>query len=160
MDPPPLPTIITSTFSLLRASIPLTMDSAAPSPWTWAGARRMSAGKSLPEVVTMSWMTAPLSDVTTPMTLGYTGSFLFLDVSNIPSASSFFLSISYSRNRSPIPEGVMVSTMNWYLPLATYRSTCPKAETFMLSLGSKSILPLEPLNSTELIWLPSSFSVK
>ena len=33
MEPPPLPTIITSTPILFSSSIPLTIDSAAPSPW-------------------------------------------------------------------------------------------------------------------------------
>ena len=62
-----------------------------------AGARRMSAGNLLSDVVMMSWMTAPFSDVTTPMVRGYLGSGRFLDSSKSPSASSFFFNASKAR---------------------------------------------------------------
>ncbi len=39
-------------------------------------------------------------------------------------------------------------------------STDPKADTFMESFGSKSILWREPLNMAALISLPESFNVK
>lgn len=93
-DPPPLATTTTSTPCLFRRSIPLTIVSAAPSPCTIEGARIMSAGKREAEVIIMSWMTAPVSDVTTPILRGYLGSGLLRDCSNSPSASSFFLSSS------------------------------------------------------------------
>ncbi len=68
--------------------------SAAPSPCTIDGARMMSAGKREAEVIMMSWITAPVSDVTTPILRGYLGRDLLRDWSKSPSASSFFLSSS------------------------------------------------------------------
>ncbi len=93
-EPPPLATTTISTPYLFRSSIPLTIVSAAPSPCTMEGARMMSAGKRVAEVMIMSWMTAPVSEVTTPTLFGYLGSGLLRDCSNSPSASSFFFSSS------------------------------------------------------------------
>ncbi len=69
-EPPPLATTITSTLTRFRSPMPATMVSAAPSPWTCAGASSMSAGNLDADVVIMSCMTAPVSDVTTPIVLG------------------------------------------------------------------------------------------
>ena len=93
-DPPPLPTISTSTPARLSSLIPETMEAAAPSPWTSAGARMMSAGNLDAEVVMMSWMTAPFSDVTTPILRGYLGRGRLRVGSKRPSASSLLLRAS------------------------------------------------------------------
>ena len=151
---------MTTTPILCRSLIPATMESAAPSPWTRAGASMISAGKRDADVVMISCMTAPFSEVTTPIVLGYRGRLLFRDCSKRPSDSRFFFRASKARYRSPTPAGLMLSTTNWYAPLWTYMSTDPKAETFMFSLGSKSILWRLWANITERISLPGSLSVK
>jgi len=53
------------------------MSSWAEHPWTIAGERIISA-ENLPDITfLMSWITAPVDDVTTPILTGYFGGCLF-----------------------------------------------------------------------------------
>ena len=59
-------------------------------------------------------MTAPLGDVTTPITSGRNGKSCLRASSNRPSAASFFLRSSRSAISAPTPAGSSVSTTIWY----------------------------------------------
>ncbi len=62
----------------------------------------------------MSRMTAPVGEVTTPITSGRNGSSCLRFGSNNPSAASFFLRSSTSAISAPIPAGSSASTTIWY----------------------------------------------
>ena len=59
-------------------------------------------------------MTAPVGEVTTPITSGRNGRSCLRAASNSPSAASFFLRSSTSAMSAPMPAGSSVSTTIWY----------------------------------------------
>ena len=70
MEPPPLPTIITSIPIVSSFSIPETILDAAPSPCTSAGYRtKETYGFLLYEIFIISWIAAPVEAVTIPIFL-------------------------------------------------------------------------------------------
>ena len=110
-EPPPRPTMITSTWGRAEISaMPWAISSAAPSPCTWAGRRMICmAGNRRRVTVAISWITAPEREVTTPMALGSRGRGRFFATSNSPSFISLFFRASSLRNSSPTPSRVMDS---------------------------------------------------
>ena len=74
-DPPPLPIIIVSTgWSWLKKLIPSIRLGTEPFPWTKAGNSFISTfGYLLVTTFIISLITAPVSDVTTPIDLGNLG---------------------------------------------------------------------------------------
>ena len=62
----------------------------------------------------MSRMTAPVGDVTTPITSGRNGTSCLRASSNRPSAASFFLRSSSSFISAPTPAGSRLSMTIWY----------------------------------------------
>ena len=89
------------------------MRSAAPSPCTGTGQSNSVRGKRRASVVRMSWITAPRSLLTTPMTVGNTGSVRLRSASNRPSAARRTRSISIRASSAPAPAYSMRSTMSW-----------------------------------------------
>ena len=71
-------------------------------------------GKRRAIVVRMSWITAPRSLVTTPITRGSTGSARLRSASNSPSAASRTRSISMRASSAPAPAYSIRSVMSWY----------------------------------------------
>jgi hypothetical protein len=63
----------------------------------------------------MSRITAPVGDVTTPITWGRKGSFRFRSGANRPSAASAFLRRSSKASSAPSPASSIRSTTIWYL---------------------------------------------
>ena len=59
-------------------------------------------------------MTAPVGEVTTPITSGSHGSNCLRASSNRPSAASFFLRSSISAISAPTPAGSSASMTIWY----------------------------------------------
>ena len=87
-------------------------------------------------------MTAPVGEVTTPMTEGRKGSGFLRPSSNSPSAASRFLRSSSSAISAPTPAGSSVSMTIWYFdcpgkvlifPATTTSSPC---SGLILSRGS------------------------
>ncbi len=111
-EPPPLPTIITSTSALFRSSIESAMLCAAASPCTRHGASSTYTGYLRLSILMMSWTAAPVGEVDTPTLLGNLGIGLLRLCSKRPSCSNFFLSCSNARNISPIPSGRMSRTFS------------------------------------------------
>ncbi len=62
----------------------------------------------------MSRMTAPVGEVTTPITPGSSGSGRLRAASNRPSAASFFLRSSSIFRSAPRPASSMRSITSWY----------------------------------------------
>jgi hypothetical protein len=62
----------------------------------------------------MSRMTAPVGEVTTPITSGSHGNSCLRASSNRPSAASFFLRSSISAISAPMPAGSSASITIWY----------------------------------------------
>ena len=123
IDPPPRARIVTSGASLPRpasASAAVyrstlrsarTIDSGAPSPWTWqATSRTRAIGHRRANTWHTSFHAAPVGDETTAMTRGRDGSGRFRSTPNRPSAASFALSCSNRIARSPTPLGWIEST--------------------------------------------------
>ncbi len=84
------------------------------SPCTFTGQTRTWRGKRSASRCRMSRMTAPVGDVTTPITSGRNGRSCLRASSNRPSAASFFLRSSSSAISAPTPAGSSVSTTIWY----------------------------------------------
>ncbi len=63
----------------------------------------------------MSRITAPVGEVTTPITSGSQGRGFLRSVSNSPSAVSLRLRSSISAIRAPMPAGSRASITIWYL---------------------------------------------
>ena len=62
----------------------------------------------------MSRITAPVGEVTTPITSGSHGNSCLRAASNRPSAASFFLRSSISAISAPMPAGSSDSITIWY----------------------------------------------
>ena len=86
---------------------------AAPSPCTGTGQSRMVRGKRRAIVVLISWITAPFSEVTTPITFGSIGRARLRAASNRPSAPRRCFSISIFASSAPAPAYSIRSTINW-----------------------------------------------
>ena len=120
-EPPPRATMIRSgrggsielpcSGSALKPSIAAATSTAEPSPCTLTGQSNTRRGKRSASRCRMSRITAPLGDVTTPITVGRNGRSCFLASSNSPSAASFRLRSSRSAISAPMPAGSSVSTM-------------------------------------------------
>ena len=111
-EPPPLATMMTSAApSSLSREIAAAIWPAARSPCTAVGNNRSSAmGKRRETTFCMSCQTAPLGEVTTPITPGNSGSGRFRDGSNNPSDSSCWRSRTNSSASAPEPTGSAAAT--------------------------------------------------
>ena len=85
------------------------------SPWTRTGQTMTWRGKRSSSRCRMSRITAPVGEVTTPITPGRKGSFLLRSTENNPSAASATRRASISAMSAPIPAGSIVSMTSWYL---------------------------------------------
>src|SRR5439155_740617 len=89
-EPPPRPTMITSTSpSAFRSATPSAISRAAPSPWTRTGRMTMwRSRKRRPITRSMSRRTAPVGEVTMPTFRGNCGSGRLRPASPMPAAGS------------------------------------------------------------------------
>ena len=88
--------------------------SAAPWPWTGTGQTSTRLGKRSSSRWMMSRITAPVGDVTTPMTPGRNGSGRLRSLANSPSASSRRRVLSSSASSAPSPAISIDSMTIWY----------------------------------------------
>ncbi len=108
MEPPPRPTIITSTPNASSARMPLTMLPTAASPCTMAGYRMICTyGFLLPATWMMSRTAAPVSAVTTPKVLMNLGMGCLYSRANMPDSSSSRFSISNRSYSCPLPSSII-----------------------------------------------------
>ena len=108
MEPPPRPTIITSTFRRSNMRIPRTMLSAASSPCTMAGYRRICTYGFLRWVILIiSRTAAPVDAVTTPSVRIYFGIGFLYSGANIPRSKSSSFKRWKRSNSAPSPSGVI-----------------------------------------------------
>ncbi len=108
----------------------------------------------------MSRITAPVGEVTTPMTRGRNGSSCLRAGSNRPSAASFFLRSSTSAMSAPTPAGSSVSTTIWYFDWPGKVVSRPVAITSSPSAGLNFMRPKLPFQTTASILALSSLSEK
>ena len=118
--PPPRATISTSGRGIdppagiaSKPAMAAAMRSAAPSPCTGTGHTRIVRGNRRAIVILISWITAPRSLVTTPITLGNPGSVRLRPASNRPSAASRWRIISIRASSAPTPAYSIRSMINW-----------------------------------------------
>ena len=71
------------------------------------GDRIISAGNRFEMTFLMSWITAPVEEVTTPILTGYLGGMRFLSGLNHPFAAISRLHPSIRSARSPAPDGLI-----------------------------------------------------
>ena len=105
-------------------------------------------------------MTAPVGDVTTPITSGRNGSSCLRASSNRPSAASFFLRSSSSFISAPTPAGSRLSMTIWYLDEPAKVVSRPEATTSSPSSGFTRMRPKTPFQITASSTARSSFSRK
>ena len=105
-------------------------------------------------------MTAPVGEVTTPITFGMCGSSCLRASSNRPSAASFLRRSSSSAISAPAPAGSSDSITIWYLEDPGYVVTLPVATISMPSSGLNFSLPNTPRQTTASMRARSSFSEK
>ena len=86
-------------------------------------------------------MTAPVGEVTTPITSGRNGNSCLRASSNRPSAASFFLRSSRSFISAPMPAGSRLSMTIWYLDEPGKVVSRPVAMTSRPSSGLTRMRP-------------------
>ena len=159
-DPPPRATRTTSTrpWTAARAARRL---AGASGPWTRDGATTTSArGKRRRRTTRTSWITAPASEVTTPIRRGNAGRGRFLDSSKRPSAARRRRVVWKAAQNAPTPAGVRALTTSWTSPRRAYRSTSPDATTSIPSSRSKPRPSDASRNRTHAICAFASFRPK
>ena len=119
--PPPRATISTSGrgigpsgSSALKPATAAATSAPAVSPWTRTGQTTTCRGKRSEMRWTMSRITAPVGEVTTPMTRGMKGRSCLREASNRPSAASRRRRSSKSAISAPAPAGSRLSMTIWY----------------------------------------------
>ncbi len=119
--PPPRPTISTSGRATappagraLNPSMAAAIFSAAPSPCTGTGHSTTWRGNRSATRCNMSRITAPVGEVTTPITSGRNGIGFFRAASNRPSAARRLRRSSSSLSSAPAPASSTDSTTSWY----------------------------------------------
>ncbi len=105
-------------------------------------------------------MTAPVGEVTTPITFGIKGSGRLRVASNRPSAPSLRLRSSKSAINAPAPAGSSVSMTIWYFDEPGKVVTLPVAITSMPSSGRKRSREKVPFQITASMRARSSLSAK
>ena len=80
-------------------------------------------------------MTAPLGEVTMPITSGRNGGFFLRSAANSPSAASRVRRSSSSLSRAPTPASSIVSMTSWYFERAGKVVNRPVQTTSMPSSG-------------------------
>ena len=83
----------------------------------------------------MSRITAPVGEVTTPITSGRYGSARLRSAANSPSASSAFFRASSIAISAPTPAGASASTTIWYFDCPAWVVSRPVATTSIPSCG-------------------------
>ena len=136
------------------------MPSAAPSPCTGVAASRIGIGKRRCATWTMSRMTAPDADVTTPIRRGRNGSGRLRASSNSPSAPSRCLSCSNASASAPAPVGSTAATDIWNLPRASYSVSRPRHRTAIPSSSENFSRYASRENSTQSSDASASFRQK
>src|SRR6266566_5769270 len=108
----------------------------------------------------MSWTTAPISEVTTPIRRGNGGRGRLRAGSNRPSAASFFLVRWYAAQKAPTPAGVAARTSSCTVPFRRNTSTSPDTTTSMPSSRSNPKSSASSRKSVQEACATASFSVK
>src|SRR2546421_242153 len=108
----------------------------------------------------MSWTTAPISEVTTPMRRGNEGRDRLRAASNRPSAASFFRVRWYAAQKAPTPAGVAARTRSCTVPFRGNTSTSPDTTTSMPSSSSNPRSSASSRKSVQETWAVASFRVK
>ena len=112
IEPPPRPSIITSTSDSLASLIILTIFSLAPTPCTKVGKSIISvSGNLLLIVLIISFTAAPVEAVITPTFLGILGNFFLCSGLNKPSLSNRRFNSSKSMYKLPIPSSFILLTV-------------------------------------------------
>jgi hypothetical protein len=104
----------------------------------------------------MSRITAPVGDVTTPITPGRNGSGRLRSLANSPSASSRRRVFSSSASSAPSPAISIVSMTIWYFERPGKVVSLPEATTSIPSSGRKPSRCAPPRHITPSITAPSS----
>ncbi len=162
IEPPPRPTITTSTPGTRPiAARARAISSAAPSPCTRVGRMTMCAfGCRRRSTWMMSRTAAPSSDVTMPILRGRAGSARLRRGSNRPAAWSRCFNCSNASCRAPSPSGSRCSQTSWYSPFGSYTLMRPRATTRSPSCGLKRSIRIADRNMTPRICELGSFKVK
>src|SRR2546427_1124986 len=108
----------------------------------------------------MSWTTAPVSEVTTPIRRGNEGRDRLRAASNRPSAASFFRVRWYAAQKAPTPAGVAAHTRSCTVPFRGNTSTSPDTTTSMPSSRSNPKSSASSRKSVQETCAVASFSVK
>ena len=108
----------------------------------------------------ISRITAPVGDVTIPMTSGRNGIGFLRSGSNRPSAASFFLRSSRSFKSAPSPATSIVSITIWYFDRPGNVVSRPVTMTSMPSSGTRPSFPACPRQHTPSSTALSSFSAR
>ena len=147
-EPPPRATMIRSgrgsgprSGSALKPRMAFATSAAEASPCTRTGHTNTRRGKRSARRCRMSRITAPVGDVTTPITSGKNGSSCLRASSNRPSAASFFLRSSRSFISAPTPAGSSVSMTIWYFDEPAKVVSLPETMTSSPSSGFTRMRP-------------------
>ena len=125
----------------LKPRIAAAIWPAACSPWTSTGQSSTWRGKRSARRWRMSRITAPVGEVTTPMTRGSIGSGRLRAASNRPSAASFCLRSSSSLSSAPTPATSSASMISWYRERPGKLVSRPVAMTSSPSSGRTASRP-------------------
>ena len=104
----------------------------------------------------MSRITAPVGEVTTPITPGRNGSGRLRSAENRPSASSRLRVFSSSASNAPSPAISIRSMTIWYFERPGYVVSLPLATTSIPSSGRNPSAAALPRHMTPSITAPSS----
>ncbi len=166
-EPPPRATIMRSgrgraprSDSSLKPRMALATSAAEVSPCTRTGHTNTRRGKRSSSRCRISRITAPVGEVTTPITLGKNGSSCLRSSSNRPSAVNFFLRSSRSFISAPIPAGSSVSMTIWYFEDPAKVVSLPDTMTSSPSSGFTRMRPYVPFQITPSKTALSSLSRK
>ena len=144
----------------LKPSMAPATCSAAPSPWTSTGQTSTWRGKRSASRCRMSRITAPVGEVTTPITSGRKGSGRLRSSANRPSAASLRRRSSRSFSNAPSPASSSASTTIWYFERPAKVVSRPVAITSMPSSGCTESRDTVPRQHTASSTADSSFRVK
>ena len=140
--PPPRATMIRSGRGTapsrgrrLKPAIAAATCAAAPSPCTATGQISTRRGKRSASRCRMSRITAPVGEVTTPITAGRYGSFCLRSAANSPSAASRRRRSSSILSKAPTPANSIVSMTSWYFERPGKVVSRPVHTTSMPSSG-------------------------
>ena len=161
IEPPPRPTISTSTGRRRTRLSAEHTDASALAPWTWAGTTISSAtGQRRAMTAWMSRSAAPSGLVTTAMRFGNSGRRRFRAGSSSPSlVSAAFAFSNASFQRPPCSVESSSITVSWNSPFSSYSDGRANTKTCMPSAGVGN-LKFCLANMTQRSWADLSRSEK